>query len=623
MHTFRTHTCGGLRKSDVGKKAKLAGWIHSVRDHGGVIFIDLRDHYGKTQIVVNPKMDFYQELEKWRVETVVSFTGNVVARTPETVNPKLATGEIELVAEEMEVLGETEQVPFQVAKDELVPEALRLEYRFLDLRRESLHENIVLRSKVIQTIREKMWSMGFLEYQTPILTSSSPEGARDYLVPSRVHPGQFYALPQSPQQFKQLLMVAGFDKYFQIAPCFRDEDARADRSPGEFYQLDIEMSFVTQEEVFQVCEELLMEVFSKYSNKKLTKAPFPRIPFREAMEKYGTDKPDLRNPLFMIDLSEFFRDSGFKAFASTVAAGGVVKGMRVPGIVGVQPRTFYDKMEAFAKENGAKGLGYIMWTRDGEIKGPIAKFLTPEKLTELAAIAGIENGDALFFMCDTRAKANELGGKVRAQFAEKLNLIDPNEFNFCWIVDFPFFEKDEETGAIIFSHNPFSMPQGGMDALLNKKPLEILAYQYDIVCNGIELSSGAVRNHLPELMYKAFEMTGYSREVVDSKFGGMIKAFKLGAPPHAGVAPGIDRMIMLLTDSPNIREVIAFPFNQQAQDLMMNAPSEVDMKQLRELRIVPLPHELKYEETYKRLMADAERIRAAEEAAQSAAKPEQ
>ena len=623
MHTFRTHTCGGLRKSDVGTKAKLAGWIHSVRDHGGVIFIDLRDHYGKTQVVVNPKMEFYQELEKWRVETVVSFTGNVVARTPETVNPKLATGEIELVAEEMEVLGETEQIPFQVAKDEQAPEALRLEYRFLDLRREALHDNIVLRSKVIQTIREKMWAMGFNEYQTPILTSSSPEGARDYLVPSRVHPGQFYALPQSPQQFKQLLMVAGFDKYFQVAPCFRDEDARADRSPGEFYQLDIEMSFATQEDVFRVCEDLLMEVFSKYSNKKLTPAPFPRIPFREAMEKYGTDKPDLRNPLFMIDLSEFFRDAGFKAFSSTVAAGGVVKGMRVPGIVGVQPRTFYDKMEAFAKENGAKGLGYIMWTREGEIKGPIAKFLTPEKLTELARIAEIENGDALFFMCDTRAKANELGGKVRAQFGEKLGLVHPDEFNFCWIVDFPFFEKDEETGAIIFSHNPFSMPQGGMEALQTKPPLEVLAYQYDIVCNGIELSSGAVRNHLPELMYKAFEMTGYSRETVDSKFGGMIKAFKLGAPPHAGVAPGIDRMVMLLTDSPNIREVIAFPFNQQAQDLMMNAPSEVDMKQLRELRIVPLPHELKYEETFKRLMADAERIRAAEEAAQIAAKSEQ
>ena len=622
MHTFRTHTCGGLRKSDVGQKAKLAGWIHSVRDHGGVIFIDLRDHYGKTQIVVNPKMDFYQELEKWRVETVVGFTGTVVARTPETVNPKLATGEIELVAEEMDVLGETEQIPFQVAKDEQAPEALRLEYRFLDLRRDELHNNIVLRSKVIQTIREKMWAMGFNEYQTPILTSSSPEGARDYLVPSRVHPGQFYALPQSPQQFKQLLMVAGFDKYFQVAPCFRDEDARADRSPGEFYQLDIEMSFATQEDVFKVCEELLMEVFSKYSTKKLTPAPFPRIPFREAIEKYGTDKPDLRNPLFMIDLSEFFRNAGFKAFSSTVAGGGVVKGMRVPGVVGVQPRTFYDKMEAFAKDNGAKGLGYIMWTKKGEIKGPIAKFLKPEELVELAKIAEIENGDALFFMCDTRAKANELGGKVRAQFAEKLGLINNDEFNFCWIVDFPFFEKDEETGAIIFSHNPFSMPQGGMDALLNKKPLDILAYQYDIVCNGIELSSGAVRNHLPELMYKAFEMTGYSRDVVDSKFGGMIKAFKLGAPPHAGVAPGIDRMVMLLTDSPNIREVIAFPFNQQAQDLMMNAPSEVDMKQLRELRIVPLPHELKYEETFKRLMADAERIRAAEEAAQLAAKPE-
>ena len=622
METFRTQTCGGLRKSDVGQKAKLAGWIHSVRDHGGVIFIDLRDHYGKTQIVVNPKMDFYQELEKWRVETVVSFTGTVVARTPETVNPKLATGEIELVAEEMEVLGETDQIPFQVAKDEQAPEALRLEYRFLDLRRDELHNNIVLRSKVIQTIREKMWEMGFNEYQTPILTSSSPEGARDYLVPSRVHPGQFYALPQSPQQFKQLLMVAGFDKYFQVAPCFRDEDARADRSPGEFYQLDIEMSFATQEDVFKVCEDLLMAVFNKYSTKKVTQAPFPRIPFREAMEKYGSDKPDLRNPLFMIDLSEFFRNAGFKAFASTVANGGVVKGMRVPGVVGVQPRTFYDKMEAFAKENGAKGLGYIMWTKEGEIKGPIAKFLKPEELVELAKISEIENGDALFFMCDTRAKANELGGKVRAKFAERLNLIDPNVFNFCWIVDFPFFEKDEETGAIIFSHNPFSMPQGGMDALLNKQPLDILAYQYDIVCNGIELSSGAVRNHMPELMYKAFEMTGYSREVVDSKFGGMIKAFKLGAPPHAGVAPGIDRMVMLLTDSPNIREVIAFPFNQQAQDLMMNAPSEVDMKQLRELRIVPLPHELKYEETYKKLMADAARIRAAEEAAQLAAKPE-
>ncbi|MBO5202222.1 MAG: aspartate--tRNA ligase, partial [Lentisphaeria bacterium] len=445
-----------------------------------------------------------------------------------------------------------------------------------------------------------------------------PEGARDYLVPSRVHPGQFYALPQAPQQFKQLLMVAGFDRYFQVTPCFRDEDARADRSPGEFYQLDCEMSFVTQDDVFAVMEELLTDIFPKFTTKKISPAPFPRIPFKEAMNKYGSDKPDLRNPLFMVDLSDIFAKSGFKAFAATVANGGSVKGIRVPGIVGVQPRAWYDKMEAFAKECGSKGLGYITWSKEGELKGPIAKFMNEAELAELKAAGQIENGDALFFIADKTALANQIGGKVRTKFAETLDLIAKDEFRFCWIVDFPMFELDEETNKIIFSHNPFSMPQGGMDALLNQDPLTVLAYQYDIVCNGIELSSGAIRNHMPELMYKAFEIAGYDRSVVDEKFGGMIQAFKLGAPPHGGIAPGIDRMAMLLADAPNIREVIAFPFNQQAQDLMMNAPANVDMKQLRELRIVPIPHELKYEETYKKIMAEAERIRAAEAAAAAA-----
>ncbi len=618
MHQFRTHTCGELRTSNVGETIRVSGWINSVRDHGGVIFIDLRDHYGKTQIVIDPKMDFYQELDRWRPETCLCFTGKVIARTPETVNPKLATGEIEVFAEAMEVLGETDQLPFQIVKDEDAPEALRLKYRFLDLRREKLHGNIMMRSKLIEEIRKKMWSLGFHEFQTPILTSSSPEGARDYLVPSRVHPGQFYALPQAPQQFKQLLMVAGFDRYFQIAPCFRDEDARADRSPGEFYQLDCEMSFATQDDIFGVMEDLLTTIFPKFTTKNVTPAPFPRIPYREAMSKYGSDKPDLRNPLFMIDLSGLFRNSGFKAFASTVANGGSVKGIRVPGVVGVQPRTWYDKMEAFAKENGSKGLGYITWSREGELKGPIAKFMTPEELEELKKIAEIENGDALFFIADKTAAANAIGGKVLTRFADTLNLIDKNSFKFCWIVDFPMFELDEETNKVIFSHNPFSMPQGGMDALLNKNPLDVLAYQYDIVCNGIELSSGAIRNHMPELMYKAFEIAGYDRSVVDEKFGGMIHAFKLGAPPHGGIAPGVDRMAMLLADEPNIREVIAFPFNQQAQDLMMNAPHEAEMKQLRELRIIPVPAELKFTETYREIMERAEKVRAAEAAAQAA-----
>ena len=585
---FRTHTCGELRRDAVGKKVRLSGWIHSVRDHGGVIFIDLRDHYGLTQIVINPEKEFYQALDKWRVESVVRFDGEVVARSPETINPKLATGEIEVRAEDMEMLGEAEVLPFQVAKDDDAPESLRLKYRFLDLRKEKLHKNILLRSGVINTIRAYMLEKGFNEFQTPILTASSPEGARDYLVPSRLHPGKFYALPQAPQQFKQLLMVSGFDRYFQIAPCFRDEDARADRSPGEFYQLDVEMSFVEQEDVFKVIEGMFERVFEKFSTKKFTRPPFPRIPYREAIRRYGSDKPDLRNPLEMIDVSEFFRNSEFKAFAGTVANGGVVRAIRAPQVAG-KPRKFFDDMIKFAQENGAKGMAYIIWTGDTE-KSPIVKFLTRETVDGLKAAGKIQDGDALFFLADTEAVASKIGGAVIPELGRQLDLIDPNDFRFCWIVDFPMFERDEESGEIIFSHNPFSMPQGGMDALNNMDPLDILAWQYDIVCNGVELSSGAIRNHRPDIMYKAFEIAGYDKSVVDQKFGGMINAFKLGAPPHGGIAPGIDRIVMLLADAPNIREVIAFPFNQQAEDLMMNAPSEVTPKQLRELHIeVKLP----------------------------------
>ena len=585
---YRSHTCGELRKSDVGKVVRLAGWIHSVRDHGGVIFIDLRDHYGLTQVVIDPEQNFYQALDKWRVESVVRFDGEVIARSAETVNPKLSTGEIEIRATDMEMLGEAEVLPFQVAKDDSAPEAMRLKYRFLDLRKEKLHNNIILRSKVIAEIRRYMTEQGFNEFQTPILTASSPEGARDYLVPSRLHPGKFYALPQAPQQFKQLLMVSGFDRYFQIAPCFRDEDARADRSPGEFYQLDVEMSFVEQDDIFKVIEGLIADVFTKYGNKKFANPPFPRIPYREAMRRFGSDKPDLRNPLEMIDVSEFFRDSEFKAFASTVANGGVVRAIRAPK-VSEKPRKFFDDLIKFAQENGAKGMAYIIWTGETE-KSPIVKFLTREVIDGLKAAGNIQDGDALFFLADQERVAEKIGGAVIPELGRQLDLIDKNEFKFCWIVDFPMFEKDEETGEIIFSHNPFSMPQGGLDALLNKNPLDILAWQYDIVCNGIELSSGAIRNHVPEIMYKAFEIAGYERSTVDNKFGGMINAFKHGAPPHGGIAPGVDRMVMLLADEPNIREVIAFPFNQQAEDLMMNAPSEVTLKQLRELHIeIKLP----------------------------------
>ena len=588
MEQFRTHTCGALRKTEVGQTVKIAGWVHSVRDHGGVIFIDLRDHYGLTQVVIDPEKDFYQELDRWRVESVLSFTGKVVARTPETVNSKLATGEIEIVAEAMEVLGECEVLPFQVAKDDNAPEALRLKYRFLDLRREKLHKNIILRSEVIAAMREYMHGQGFHEFQTPILTASSPEGARDYLVPSRLHPGEFYALPQAPQQFKQLLMVSGFDRYFQIAPCFRDEDARADRSPGEFYQLDVEMSFVNQEDIFAVIEGMFDAVFSKFSTKDYTKPPFVRIPYLESMKRFGSDKPDLRNPIEMIDVTELFRDCEFKAFASTVANGGVVRAMKAPQVAG-KPRKFFDDMIGFAQENGAKGMAYIIWTAEGE-KSPIVKFLNPEILAGLEAAGNIQEGDALFFLADSEKNVIKTGGAVIPELGKRLDLIDPNVFKFCWIVDFPMFELDEETNQVIFSHNPFSMPQGGMEALETKNPLDILAYQYDIVCNGIELSSGAIRNHRPEIMYKAFEIAGHDRSVVDDKFGGMINAFKHGAPPHGGIAPGVDRTVMLLADEPNIREIIAFPFNQQAQDLMMNAPAPVTPKQLRELHLqVVLP----------------------------------
>ena len=599
MHIYRTHNCAELRKKNVDEAVRISGWVHSVRDHGGVIFIDLRDSYGLTQVVINPELEFHQDLEKWRVESVLCFTGKVVARAEENVNPKIASGEIEVSAEDMQVLGEAEVIPFQVAKEEQTPEAMRLKYRFLDLRRERLHKNILLRSEVISDIRRRMTGMGFHEFQTPILTASSPEGARDYLVPSRIHPGKFYALPQAPQQFKQLLMVAGFDKYFQIAPCFRDEDARADRSPGEFYQLDVEMSFITQDDLFAVMEELLSGIFDKFSSKKIAQVPFPRIPYREAMFRWGTDKPDLRNPLEMVDVSEAFKGSDFNAFAAVVQKGGVVRAIKVPNIAD-KSRKFYDDMIKFAQSVGAKGMAYIVWA-DGEVKSPIAKFMKESELELVKKAGGAEDGDAMFFLADKEKSVVNIGGHVIRELADQLELLDKDMFKFCWIVDFPMFEEDEETGQTVFSHNPFSMPQGGMEELLNRNPLEILAYQYDIVCNGVELSSGAIRNHNPEIMYKAFEIAGYERSVVDDKFGGMINAFKLGAPPHGGIAPGVDRMVMLLADEPNIREVIAFPFNQQAQDLMMNAPAEVALRQLQELHLkVVMPEEKKEKQQSKK-----------------------
>ncbi|MDF7799835.1 aspartate--tRNA ligase [Pontiellaceae bacterium B1224] len=593
MHRYRTHTCGELRKENIDETVKVSGWVHSVRDHGGIIFIDLRDHYGLTQVVIDPSQPFYKGIEHWRVESTICFVGKVVARIPEAVNPRLATGDIEVVAEEMETLGEAKVIPFQISKEEECNETLRLEYRFLDLRRQSLHNNILLRSKVISRMRELMTGEGFMEIQTPILTNSSPEGARDYLVPSRVHPGKFYALPQAPQQFKQLLMTSGFDRYFQIAPCFRDEDARADRSPGEFYQLDMEMAFATQEDVFEVNEKVLHKIFSEFSDKTIDDIPFKRLPYKEAMDKYGSDKPDLRNPLIIQDASELFRGCDFKAFAGVVASGGVVKTIAAKGCAG-RSRKFFDDLIKFAQGVGSKGLGYLRWI-DGEVQSPIAKFLSAETMDALKEMGGAEDGDVMFFIADKAKEATAIAASVRDELGKQLELIDPDVFKFCWIVDFPMYELDDE-GKVEFSHNPFSMPQGGKDDLENKDPLEILAYQYDIVCNGTELSSGAVRNHSPEMMIKAFDIAGYDKSVVEAKFPALYKAFQYGAPPHAGIAPGVDRIIMLLADEPNIREVIAFPMNQKAQDLLMGAPGEVEFNQIRDLHLqIKLPKKVEKE----------------------------
>ena len=592
MHAYRTHNCGQLRLAQVGETVRLSGWVHRKRDHGNLLFVDLRDHYGVTQCVVDTSSPIFASIEQARPESVVTVTGKVVARSAETANARLATGEIEIQVQEFALQSAADMLPFQVAQEGDYPEDMRLKYRFLDLRKERLHANIVLRSQVIASIRRRMIEQGFTEFQTPILTSSSPEGARDFLVPSRMHPGKFYALPQAPQQFKQLLMVSGFDRYFQIAPCFRDEDARADRSPGEFYQLDFEMSFVTQEDVFAAIEPVLSGVFHEFARgRSVTPPPFPRITFDDAMLKYGVDKPDLRNPLVIADVGEVFAGSDFAVFAKIVAAGGVVRAIPAPRTA-ERPRSFFDKMNAWAQEQGAPGMGYIVF-EGGAAKGPIAKFLDAPRLERLKALAGVGDGDAVFFSADRKAgAAANLAGAARKRLGEELDLLEKNSFRFCWIVDFPMYELDEETGKVEFSHNPFSMPQGGLQALETMDPLKIKAFQYDIVCNGVELSSGAIRNHLPEIMYKAFSIAGYGREDVEARFGGMLNAFKFGAPPHGGSAPGIDRIVMLLADEPNIREIVAFPMNQQAMDLLMQAPNGVDPSRLKELHIrLDLPPE--------------------------------
>ncbi len=590
MHAYRTHTCGELRLPDAGKTARLSGWVHRKRDHGQLLFVDLRDHYGITQCVIDISSPLFAAVDDLRLESVVSFTGRVVERSADTVNPKLPTGEVELVIAELQVQSIAEPLPFPVNSDAEYPEEMRLAYRFLDLRREAVHANIMLRAQVIAAIRRHMIAQGFTEFQTPILTASSPEGARDYLVPSRLHPGEFYALPQAPQQFKQLLMVAGFDRYFQIAPCFRDEASRADRSPGEFYQLDFEMSFVTQEDVFAAIEPVLFAVFEEFGGgRTVTPSPFPRITFADAALKYGTDKPDLRNPLIIADVSPVFAGSKFRAFRRIVETGGVVRAIPAPGSASRPRSSFQDRMDAWAKsEMGAPGMGYIILerTEEGLVgRGPIANNLEPGEVVRIAELAGLDGGDVVFFAAGAKSEAERLAGAARTRIGHELGLIEQNAFRFCWIVDFPMYERNEETGQIEFSHNPFSMPQGGLEALETQDPLSILAYQYDIVCNGVELSSGAIRNHRPDIMMKAFEIAGYSAAEVEARFGGMLRAFRYGAPPHGGSAPGIDRIVMLLADTPNIREVVAFPMNQQAQDLLMGAPAPVPPERLKELHI--------------------------------------